>query len=61
MDTPRKENANEQLLETLYLYRYGTIGFLELLDRFEKILAVVPSQTDHDPSDAHQEQSAELH
>jgi hypothetical protein len=33
----------EQLYRQLYAYHFGAIGFLELLDRFEEILAITPS------------------
>lgn len=34
----------EQLYSKLYAYRFGTIGFLELLDAFEEILHIQPPQ-----------------
>jgi hypothetical protein len=36
----------EQLHLKLYAYRFGTIGFLELLDRFEEILHIPSNQTE---------------
>ncbi len=38
----------EQLCINLYAYRFGTIGFLELLDTFETILHITSPQTNHD-------------
>jgi hypothetical protein len=37
----------ETLYGSLYAYRSGIIGFLELLDRFEKILHIKLPQTSH--------------
>ena len=37
-------DAYERMCATLYAYRFGTIGFLELLTRFEEILGIEPSQ-----------------
>ena len=34
----------EQLWLNLHAYRFGTIGFLELLDAFEEILHIQPPQ-----------------
>jgi hypothetical protein len=36
----------EQLYLKLYAYRFGTIGFLELLDTFEEILHIPSNQTE---------------
>lgn len=33
----------EKLNALLYAYRFGTIGFLELLDAFEKVLHIEPT------------------
>ncbi len=38
-------DAYERMCAALYAYRFGTIGFLELLTRFEEILGIEPSQT----------------
>jgi hypothetical protein len=35
----------EQMYKLLYAYRFGSISFLELLDKFEEILHIVASQT----------------
>jgi hypothetical protein len=34
----------EKMYALLYAYRFGTIGFLELLDAFEQILRIQPPQ-----------------
>ncbi len=34
----------EKMNAMLYAYRFGTIGFLELLDAFEEILHIQPTQ-----------------
>ena len=36
----------ESLCLWMYQYRFGTIGFLELLDRFEEALGIQPTRTD---------------
>jgi hypothetical protein len=35
----------EQMYTLLYAYRFGSISFLELLDKFEEILHIGASQT----------------
>ncbi len=35
----------ESLCLWMYRYRFGTMGFLELLDRFEEALGIQPPQT----------------
>ena len=35
----------ERMCAALYAYRFGTIGFLELLTRFEEILGIEPPQS----------------
>ena len=37
----------EKMNALLYAYRFGTIGFLELLDAFEEILHIQPPQASH--------------
>lgn len=37
--------AYERMCAALYAYRFGTIGFLDLLTRFEKILGIEPPQS----------------
>jgi hypothetical protein len=39
------ENAYEQMCILLYAYRYGGIGFLELLSTFEEQLGLPSPQT----------------
>ena len=36
----------ERMCVWLYAYRFGTIGFLDLLERFEEILGLSSPQTD---------------
>lgn len=36
--------AYEQMCTALYAYRYGAIGFLDLIERFEKVLGITPPQ-----------------
>jgi hypothetical protein len=36
------ENTYETMCTLLYAYRFGTIGSLELLDKFEEILQIEP-------------------
>jgi hypothetical protein len=45
---------HEQLYNILQTYRFGAISFLELLDRFEEVLDITPSedQTDDQPAGA---------
>jgi len=33
------------MYEVLYAYSFGTIGFLDMLDKFEEILGIEPPQT----------------
>lgn len=42
--TTQEMTVYEQLYSHLYAYRFGTIGFLELLDVFEEILQIQPPQ-----------------
>ena len=35
---------HEQLYNILHAYHFGTISFLELLDRFEEVLDITPSE-----------------
>lgn len=37
----------EQLYNHLYAYRFGKIGFLELLDVFEEVLRIQPPQPNY--------------
>jgi hypothetical protein len=37
----------EKMYSLLYAYRFGTIGFLELLAAFEEILHIQPPQASH--------------
>ncbi len=37
--------AYERMCAALYAYRFGTIGFLDLLTRFEEILGIEPPQS----------------
>lgn len=46
MEAMQSEDCYEQLCFSLYTYAFGTIGFDELLRRFEEILAIRPPQTD---------------
>jgi hypothetical protein len=39
------ENAYEQMCISLYAYRYGAFGFLELLSKFEERLGLPSPQT----------------
>lgn len=41
--TASEPTIYEQLYRQLHAYHFGAIGFLELPDRFEEILAVTPS------------------
>jgi hypothetical protein len=38
----------EQLWMHLHAYHFGAIGFLELLDTFERLLHITSPQTNHD-------------
>ena len=42
---PQPENAYEQMCISLYAYRYGALGFLELLSKFEEQLGLPSPQT----------------
>jgi hypothetical protein len=48
-ETAPELTVYEQLYHKLYAYKFGTIGFLELLDAFEEILHI---KTHADQSDA---------
>ncbi len=37
------DNPYERMCRALYAYRFGNIGFLELLDKFEEILGIESS------------------
>ncbi len=39
------ENTYEQMCISLYAYRYGALGFLELLSKFEERLGLLSPQT----------------
>lgn len=39
------ETPYEQMCVLLYTYRYGAIGFLELIAKFEESLGLIPPQT----------------
>lgn len=39
------ETPYEQMCVSLYAYRYGAIGFLELIATFEESLGLIPPQT----------------
>lgn len=39
-------DAYKKMCASLYAYRFGTIGFLDLLATFEEILAIESPQTD---------------
>jgi len=41
----------EQLYALLHAYRFGTIGFLELLDAFEELLQIASNETKFSNSD----------
>jgi hypothetical protein len=36
------QHAYEAMCRALYAYRFGTISFLELLDKFEEVLNIRP-------------------
>ena len=36
----------ERMVRALYAYRLGTIGFLDMLAAWEKVLGIEPPQTD---------------
>jgi hypothetical protein len=44
-EKPLELSMYEQLYHKLYAYRFGSIGFLELLDAFEEILHIQPTQS----------------
>ena len=44
--TQQPKNPYEQMCISLYAYRYGAIGFLELLSTFEEQLGLLPPQSE---------------
>jgi hypothetical protein len=44
--TQQPENAYEQMCISLYAYRYGALGFLELLSKFEERLGLPSPQSE---------------
>jgi hypothetical protein len=45
VDAKEPENTYEQMCISLYAYRYGALGFLDLLAKFEENLGIVSPQT----------------
>ena len=43
-------DAYERMCTALYAYRFGQIGFLDLLTKFEEILDIEPPQSDTKPT-----------
>ena len=43
-------DAYEKMCIALYAYRFGQIGFLDLLTKFEEILDIEPLQSDTEPA-----------
>jgi hypothetical protein len=43
---PMSGSLYESLCLWMYMYRFGTISFLELLNRFEEALGIQPPRTD---------------
>ncbi len=45
IDTTIREHKELYEADALYAYRFGIIGFLDLLTRFEEILGIEPPQS----------------
>ncbi len=46
-EPPSAAKAYEKMYDSLFAYRFGTIGFLDLLLRFEEVLGITQSQSDN--------------
>lgn len=45
-EPPSAAKAYKKMYDSLFAYRFGTIGFLDLLLRFEEVLGITKPQSD---------------